>query len=402
MVRCRECGTRLHPKPVTSELAEQPADATHPENATAGPASTPVAAAVPQPVAQPATQPGSSADRTDDTETPSLPQDESPQETHPPKRIVNRSVIAAGIGLVAVVGASVAIWSSLTGTSPPAETVWTESDILTAVAYSPDGQFLVAGSATGDVLLWNIHERKLQTMRPALSGPISALSVSDDGFAVAADTNQRLIGWDIPTGRREQLPRLPSAVTFIAFRPGQFEVTLGLQDGTLAVLTPAGLKGRPSRHKGGVKCGVYSQDGRRLITGGADGRVIVWNADDQTVIADKRGHAAEVSNVVLLTEHGEAVSADWNGEIVVWDIRSWNVVRRRLVADGIADLAVQQNQLVVASWSGSLQWRGLEDDRLLREGKLPGAILGIAASPDGNTVASVCGDRAIRLWTMLE
>ncbi len=83
----------------------------------------------------------------------------------------------------------------------------------TAVAFSPNGQFVVSGGHQGDVKLWDLRQNKsLAEMRPH-QGAVRAIAISDNRmFATAADDG-RIFIWDNAKTRTHKTDTLISSLT---------------------------------------------------------------------------------------------------------------------------------------------------------------------------------------------
>ncbi len=74
-----------------------------------------------------------------------------------------------------------------------------------AVAYSPDGRFIAAGSADGLLRVWSASSRTLVHLTRAHRGPVFAVRFSADGSRLATLGGDRAVRvWDVRTGRRLQ------------------------------------------------------------------------------------------------------------------------------------------------------------------------------------------------------
>ena len=100
-------------------------------------------------------------------------------------------------------GFSVLLVLSLSGCSnmAPADkaiAVFKEAHLFgsTAVAFSPNGQFVVSGGHQGDVKLWDLHQNKsIAEMRPH-EGAVRAIAISDNRMFATASDDGRIFIWD--------------------------------------------------------------------------------------------------------------------------------------------------------------------------------------------------------------
>lgn len=73
---------------------------------------------------------------------------------------------------------------------------------MEAVDFSADGRFLVAGSKSKDISVWDLQERRLFKKMDDVKKPVEQLSVRPDGkFVVVSSSDRNFRIWDIETGR---------------------------------------------------------------------------------------------------------------------------------------------------------------------------------------------------------
>ncbi len=82
----------------------------------------------------------------------------------------------------------------------------------------------------------------------------------------------------------------------------------------------------PHDHEGAVNGLSLSADGRRVLTGGKDGTVKLWEVDTGVVIRTFEGHSGAVKAVALSPDGRTAISGDKNGQIRFWDVETGRVI----------------------------------------------------------------------------
>ena len=205
-----------------------------------------------------------------------------------------------------------------------------------AIAFSPNGQILAAGDASGRVVLWDVRRRR-PIARPLPAAPlwiafsrkgslmafgdsssvslwklsaaggtprrlwlrpadsVQSIALSDDGMRLAAVTSDGALRlWATATGR-SLAPLTPPRNTFlnavISFGPGREELTVAT-NGSVSERAAIGIwsLGNGSRlaslgygHVGSVIGASFSADGRHLALA-PNGRVQVWDLGRRTVV----------------------------------------------------------------------------------------------------------------------
>lgn len=174
-------------------------------------------------------------------------------------------------------GGTIRIWSTADGslvrrcdTTAP----------LTCAAFTPDSVRVLAGDRSGAVRLWNISDDSEAVVIRDHESAVEALTVSPDGRRLVSGSQQ---GWVCvyDLGARPHLVRHwrahNSSVTDLAFRPPHGQ-SFATASGTGAVrlwYREGGMLGEFNAHEGPVNTIAFAPDGQRLLSGGQDGRVQV-------------------------------------------------------------------------------------------------------------------------------
>jgi F-box and WD-40 domain protein CDC4 len=157
---------------------------------------------------------------------------------------------------------------------------------------------------------------------------------------VSASRDTTLKIWSLKAGRSSDscdatLGAHMAPVVSLAFDPASHFVTSGSQDGICRVWNLAGQATSVSTlsgHVGDVRSlalftTVSANESRqviRVVSGGADGTVKVWNAADGSLIADLDGHTGLVGHVLAVTSDSRAartlVTAGVDGMIKAWEM----------------------------------------------------------------------------------
>ncbi len=124
-------------------------------------------------------------------------------------------------------------------------------------------------------------------------------------------------------------------------------------------------------HTGAVLAVAWSPDSTRLLTGGADGTVRVWDATTAQPLHQATGHTGAVWSVAWSPDSTRLLTGGTDGTVRVWDATSGLPVGFTIVTLPGGEIAVfdaSTDQLVKAS-AGAWRWLGwnvVEDGRLTR------------------------------------
>jgi WD40 repeat protein/tetratricopeptide (TPR) repeat protein len=192
-----------------------------------------------------------------------------------------------------------------------------------AVAYSPDGARVAAGSRDGTAWVWEAATGKRLAGPLAHGGPVVAVAFGPDGKALLTAGGDAARLWDGVTGAPRGEPfRHDGPVVAAAFRPDGRAVVTGSWDGTARVWDVAGgrLLCPALPHPGKVLAVAWHRDGRLVLTGSEDGSARLWDTATGRPVGPVRKHRGEVRAVAFSDDGALAVTAGNDDVARVWPV----------------------------------------------------------------------------------
>ncbi len=315
-----------------------------------------------------------------------------------------------------------------------------------AVAFTPDGKYVLTGSGDPSVKVWEVatgKEVKTFAGPNGHRGLVLGIAVSPDGthFATAGADNSARV-WDFPDARPVREYALRAEGQAVAVSPDGSRVAGAGKDGTIRVWATA--DGRQlyecGGHSGAVTGLAFSPNGQLLASAGADSTLRFWNAGDGKPLASFAAHPGAVAGVAFHPNGAMAVTCGPDGSVRYWglppvatrDLRApfkdpvtalslspdgAQVVAAagmsiRLAAfangqtlkvfaagDGVTSVAASAGSGLVAAGSGSevLLWQTKDGKQLMRQAAHAGGVTGVAFAPNGSQLATVGKDGMLRL-----
>lgn len=222
-----------------------------------------------------------------------------------------------------------------------------ESDgTISALAFSPDGQYLVTGCGSGSfgVRIWSMEQRT--AVSPILkqhTQTINSIAFSPDGrhFASAGADGLVLIWSDVPyTGLSHLIDSGTSTYTQTAFSPdgallaigGENAITLWdvkLQVPLKTLTIPPEDRNNSPDALGGL---AFSPDGKALAAGDELAQIFVWNVAAGSLVAPPlRGHKPLLPGTAFgfITDLSFSLNGKWlvstafDQQAILWNVSTW-------------------------------------------------------------------------------
>ncbi|MDZ4860972.1 MAG: WD40 repeat domain-containing protein, partial [Candidatus Hydrogenedentes bacterium] len=225
-----------------------------------------------------------------------------------------------------------------TGETTPKAMLEGHSEMVRALAFSPDGALLAAGGGkpgrSGEIKIWRVTDNTPVHTIEGHTDNILGLAFSPDGKRlVSASYDRSLIVWDVEAGTALH---------------------------TLA------------NHVDAVYTVAWSPDGKRIASGAGDRTVKLWNADNGTLLATISDSLDAVLTLAFSPDGKSLAGAGADKVIRIWEV-------------GIGDAPLEQS----GATAGTLKASSFAHE---------GAVLRILYAPDGVALYSTGEDKRIKVW----
>jgi serine/threonine protein kinase len=238
------------------------------------------------------------------------------------------------------------------------------SDLVYAVAISPDGQNVVSGSKDNTIKIWNLNTgEEIRTLK-GHQGYVHSVAISSDGQTVVSGSYDKSIKiWNLNTGKEiRTLNGHQAEVLSVAISPNGKKIASASADRTIKVWqlnTGKELHGH-SKHFGDVNAVAISPNGQLLVSASDDATIKLWNLNTGKEIRTFKGHSADV-NAIAFSPNGD------------------------YIATGSDDRTVKVWQRYTGEAMHNFEGHSTE-------------VYAVAFSPDGKTLVSGSKDKTIRIW----
>jgi hypothetical protein len=318
--------------------------------------------------------------------------------------------IGASAGLVTLLLGAVAMFFLL---PPREEKVPTPSHVfkgnagpLWSMDVSKDGKKLAMGTNDGTVKFWDIGGEKVDWTIPAHKTPVWALALAPHGdYLATGSDDDRAILWDLKTQKELHGLANPGGTRAVAFDSEGKKLVTGGRNGSVKVWDVATGKESAleiSGHRGLVLSVAFAPDDKTIASASGDNIIKIWNASTGRLTHTLTGHESTVYAIAYAPTGRHLVSGSWDRTVRLWDLDSGSQLAR---LDGhthdVWTVAFNPEGSLFASAGEDQMVRiwSLETKKQVRAFRgSTGTILNLRFSPPNGSLVAGGKDGTVLMW----
>lgn len=273
---------------------------------------------------------------------------------------------------------------------------------VTQVVFTPDSHHLITGSADNTLKLWDLQGEELRTFY-GHTGSITHISFSSDGKLLLSEGRDGLKLWEIEgrmlTERFENNDRGLEAVSFME----KNRKIVGVN--TYGAVTVWDLEGKllnqVNMEVDDLLIAEFSQDGARLLVNSVGRKTLLWQTATNALERELPGNSMfRVAGFSVVDDH--ILIARTKGEVEAWELSgrkkgpTLHLGSKHSLARGA--FSSDGRWLVSAGAGGSAKLWCLSRGDVLRLGEHQAGVSTVAFHPEGEFMATAGKDQQVLLW----
>jgi hypothetical protein len=215
------------------------------------------------------------------------------------------------------------------------------TQLITAVAFSPDGRYLVSASRDGSLRVWNTGGWDLaKTLED--EAPVTSVTLSYGGGLLAAgDEDGNVVVWKFPAGTERRILDVHSGATkSIAFSSDDRLIACAGEDRRISLVDVSSFKVIHAfkEQENPVNVVLFTPNDKHLIAGDQSGHISIYDVLARSLVQSFQS-PSKVLAMGLSHDGHYLVTGHDNSTAYLWDLDQVQALResRSLPADIVAD-----------------------------------------------------------------
>ena len=281
------------------------------------------------------------------------------------------------------------------------------TDSVQAIAWSPDGKYLVTGGRDKLVHVWDTNTGDKIFTYARHSTYVYGLACSPDGKRIISTSFATAHVWDAFTGDNVVVYRDHSLWVYASSwsSDGRFIATCGAEGEVHFWADPSGksiYKYQASSRMVKAVAWSHAVGSAKIVVGCEDATAHSWNAATGDTSLIYKGHSREITSVAWSPDDRQIVSGSRDKTVQIWDARVGNTLYTyRGHTKEVYAVAWSPDGKFIASAGEDKTvriWDAATGNTIYIYHCHTSAVCAIAWSPDGTRIASAGDDKTVLVW----
>ena len=277
-----------------------------------------------------------------------------------------------------------------------------------SVALSPDGKLLAAGTANGEVRIWQMENRRLLHTCKGHTDWVRSIAFSTDGKILASGSHDRTIRlWDVDTGQCTGIfTEHENRVRAVAFSPTDEKSLLASSsdDKTIRIWDTQRQTclHTLSGHRDKINAIAFSPYDHTLVSVSHDETIRIWDVDRGYLMQEHRGHGGWIWSVAFSDDGNTLATGNEDGTISLWDMHTYHCLQ--ILTGGhsarvnTVAFSPRRDILVSGSDDETVRLWHLSTGRSQPLTGHTNWVRSVSVSYDGSILVSGSDDETVRIW----
>jgi WD40 repeat protein/energy-coupling factor transporter ATP-binding protein EcfA2 len=240
--------------------------------------------------------------------------------------------------------------------------IWKNNYVNRVISVSPDEKWLACGGDKAGIQLFNLDS--IGTKPKVLSGHkgnIASVIFTENGLISAGTGDSSVFRWNVKEGTHIVVYKAHAKIKSLALSPDGKKMAIGTDNGKV-ILVEDGNESIIAEKKGRIFHSVtFGKNGQWLAAGDDIGTIRIWNTSEKKQIGTLKGQKARINDIQFSKDARYLATASFDASARLYNMENLNE----------QPLELKDHD----SWAWSL-----------------------AFSPDGNKLMVGCVDKLIRIW----
>uniref|UniRef100_A0A8C7SQR1 Cilia- and flagella-associated protein 52 n=1 Tax=Oncorhynchus mykiss TaxID=8022 RepID=A0A8C7SQR1_ONCMY len=284
---------------------------------------------------------------------------------------------------------------------------------VTSIAVRGEGHQFFAGTEAAQIYRFGYTDFKEELIATSHNSAVNDVAFpfgSSELFATCSQDDIRV--WHAETSKELLRISVPNMTcNALDFMIDGHSIISAWNDGKIRVFAPE--TGRAmlvihNAHSMGVTAIAGTRDCKRIVSGGGEGQVRVWEILQgcHRLIETMKEHKATVTSIKIKSNDKECVTASSDGACIIWDLVRF--VRNQMVLANTLFRSVcyhpEEYQIITSGTDRKIGYWEVYDGSAIREleGSLSGAINGMHISQSGQHFVTGGDEKLVKVWDYSE
>ncbi|XP_076585608.1 cilia- and flagella-associated protein 52 [Chaetodon auriga] len=284
---------------------------------------------------------------------------------------------------------------------------------VTSIALRGEGQQFFVGTEAAQMYRFSYEDFRAELISTSHNSAVKHIALccgTSELFATCSKEDIRL--WHIDKPKELLRITVPNMTcNSLNFMADGHSIISAWNDGKIRVFAPE--SGRlmliiHNAHKMGVTAIAGTRDCKRIVSGGGEGQVRVWELlpCGHRLLEIMKEHKATVSCIEIKSDDKECVTASFDGACIIWDIVRF-VSLQMVIANTMFRTVCyypKEYQIITSGTDRKVSYWDVYDGSAIREleGSQSGAINGMHISEDGRHFVTGGEDKLLKVWDYME